>query len=58
MNQARGEASRFLSLLTEYRKAQDVTRTRLFLETMQELLAKMNVVVLEAGQNKITIVDK
>ena len=57
VNQAQGDASRFLSLLAEYRKAKEVTRTRLFLETMQELLAKMKVVVLEAGQNKITIVD-
>lgn len=36
--QAQGDASRFLAILKEYRKAKDVTRKRLYLETMEEVL--------------------
>ncbi len=36
---AEGDAKRFSLLATEYRKAPDVTRTRLYLETMQQVLA-------------------
>lgn len=37
-NLAKGEASRFLAVLEEYRKAEDVTRKRMYLETMQQIL--------------------
>jgi membrane protease subunit HflK len=39
VNQARGDAARFLALLAEYHKAPDVTRQRLLLETMDRVLA-------------------
>lgn len=35
---ATGEAGRFVSRLAEYRKAPDVTRTRLYLETVEKVL--------------------
>ena len=35
---AKGEADRFLSVLKEYNKAKDVTRSRLYLETMEHVL--------------------
>ena len=35
---AEGEAGRFLAILAEYEKAQDVTRQRLYLEAMEEIL--------------------
>ena len=35
---ATGEADRFLSILAEYEKARDVTRQRLYLEAMEEIL--------------------
>ena len=38
INRAKGEAKRFQSILTEYRKAPDVTRRRLYLETMSKIL--------------------
>jgi membrane protease subunit HflK len=41
INQAEGESSRFLALLTEYRKAPEVTRQRLYLETLEEILPRM-----------------
>ncbi|MEZ5063685.1 MAG: FtsH protease activity modulator HflK [bacterium] len=49
--QARGDASKFLALLTEYEKIPDATRRRLYLETMEEVLPKVKryVVDLEKG---------
>lgn len=38
VNMARGEATRFLALQTEYAKAPGVTRARLYLETMSEVM--------------------
>ena len=38
INTARGDVARFNALLTEYRKAPEVTRRRLYLETMREIL--------------------
>ncbi|MFA7383955.1 MAG: FtsH protease activity modulator HflK [Desulfurivibrionaceae bacterium] len=41
VNLAQGEASRFLAILKEYKGGQDVTRRRMYLETMQEILPKV-----------------
>ncbi len=41
INQAEGEASAFNALLAEYTKAPEVTRKRLYLETMAEVLPKV-----------------
>ena len=41
VNRAKGDVSRFLSLYTEYSKAKDVTRKRLYLEAIEEILPKM-----------------
>ena len=41
VNEAEGDAARFRALLTEYGKAPDVTRRRLYLETMKELLPRL-----------------
>lgn len=38
VNEAEGDASRFKALLAEYAKAPQVTKRRLYLETMQEVL--------------------
>jgi modulator of FtsH protease HflK len=38
VNNAKGDVSRFTALLAEYRKAPGVTRRRLYLETMREIL--------------------
>ena len=40
-NYALGDAKRFEALYAEYRKAPDVTRKRMYLETMTELLPKL-----------------
>jgi len=41
VNKAEGDAKRFDALYEEYRKAPAVTRKRLYLETMAELLPKL-----------------
>ena len=38
VQEAQGEAQRFISVYDEYAKAPDVTRKRLFLETMEKVL--------------------
>ena len=38
INEAEGDAARFTALLTEYKKAPEVTRRRIYVETMQEIL--------------------
>jgi membrane protease subunit HflK len=45
-NRARGETARFVALVGEYRKAPQVTRRRLYLETMREVLPKAGKIVL------------
>ena len=41
VNRAEGNASRFSAIYEEYRQAPDVTRRRLYLETMQRVLPKV-----------------
>jgi modulator of FtsH protease HflK len=45
--QAEGETSRFLQTLTEYEKAPEITRKRLYLETMEYVLANNSKVLLQ-----------
>jgi membrane protease subunit HflK len=47
VNNAQGEASRFLSVFEEYVKAPDVTRRRMYLETMERVFGDMNKVILD-----------
>jgi len=47
VNEAEGEASRFLAVLDEYRLAPDVTRKRLYLETMEEVLGNVDKIILD-----------
>ncbi len=41
VNQAKGDASRFMAFYEEYAKAKDITKRRLYLETIKELLPKL-----------------
>ena len=47
VNEATGEASRFGAVLTEYKKAPDVTRKRLYLETMERVLGDVEKVIID-----------
>jgi len=52
--EAQGEAQRFISVFDEYAKSPEVTRKRLFLETMEQVLNGSNkVIVNEGGQGVV-----
>ncbi|WP_213875523.1 FtsH protease activity modulator HflK [Pseudomonas sp. dw_358] len=55
ISRAKGEADRFTKLVTEYRKAPDVTRQRLYLETMQDVYSNTSKVLVSSkeGQNNL-----
>jgi len=44
---AEGEASRFVSIYDEYAKAKEVTQERMYLETMEKVLADIEKVIIE-----------
>lgn len=47
VNEATGEAARFKSILAEYANAPDVTRQRLYLETMERVLGSVDMIVID-----------
>ena len=47
INSAQGEASRFSAVLQEYSKAPDVTRKRLYLERMEQVLGDVDKIILD-----------
>ena len=49
VEEAKGEAQRFISVYNEYAKAPEVTRKRLFLETMEGVLGASQKVIMESG---------
>ena len=49
VNEAQGESQRFVKIYDEYAKAPEVTRQRMYLETLEEVLAQSNKVILEKG---------
>ena len=46
---AAGDAERFNAVLAEYKKAKDITRKRLYLETIESILPNMEKVIVEEG---------
>ena len=51
VNNADGEASRFIAVYDEYVKAPEVTRRRMYLETMEQVLGGMDKVILDGVTN-------
>ncbi|MCU0587199.1 MAG: FtsH protease activity modulator HflK [Syntrophobacteraceae bacterium] len=49
VRRARGEASRFSQVIEEYRRAPDVTRERMYIESLEEILAKPGKVIMSRG---------
>jgi membrane protease subunit HflK len=47
VNEAEGDAARFLSVYAEYVKAPEVTRQRMYLETMERVLGGMTKVIMD-----------
>ena len=49
--EATGQASRFLQVYEQYKKAPDITRRRLYIETMERILSGSDKIILDAGHN-------
>jgi len=52
---AQGEADRFSSIYEQYTKAKDVTRKRMYLETMEEILEGMDKIIMDQGSAKSAV---
>ena len=59
VNRATGEAERFISVFDEYAKAPEVTRRRLYLETMERIIPKLGnkIIVDEKGTNVLPLLN-
>lgn len=59
VNEALGDVSRFNAVFEQYIKAPEVTRRRLYLETMKEVIPKMGkkIVLDEGGQNILPLLQ-
>lgn len=57
VERAEGETKRFLSVLMEYEKAPEITRQRLYLETMESVLSNTSKVVvdIQSGNNLMVL---
>ena len=54
INEAEGDAARFTALFTQYQKSSDVTRRRIYLETMEEVMPRLGgMVILDEGANQV-----
>ncbi|QLF70799.1 FtsH protease activity modulator HflK [Peteryoungia desertarenae] len=53
VKEAEGEAQRFISIYDEYSKAPDVTRQRLYLETMEQVLRNSRKVIIDGDQGVV-----
>lgn len=51
VSRAKGEADRFTKLVAEYRKAPEVTRQRLYLDTMQEVFSNTSKVLVTGNKD-------
>ncbi|MFO1169402.1 MAG: FtsH protease activity modulator HflK [Hyphomicrobiaceae bacterium] len=51
--EARGQAKRFSSIYAEYQKAPDVTRQRMYLETMERVLGAMDKIIVDQKQGGV-----
>ncbi|HUD51254.1 FtsH protease activity modulator HflK [Parvibaculum sp.] len=49
--EAEGEAKRFLLIYNEYKKAKDVTRRRIYIETMEDVLGGINKVIVDPSRS-------
>jgi modulator of FtsH protease HflK len=48
--EATGQTSRFLKIYEQYKKAPDVTRERMYLETMERVLGSSNKIIVDTNQ--------
>ncbi len=52
INKAIGDASRFNQVLKEYRKAKNVTKKRIYIDTMEEVLGRVDKFIIEGSVQK------
>jgi len=52
-NEAEGEAQRFLSVFAAYKENPEVTKRRMYLETMENVLSDIDKVILDKGQGAV-----
>ena len=59
INQAKGEIARFNSLYSEYVKAPEITKKRMYLETMTKIIPKMGnkIIMDEKGRNVLPLLQ-
>ena len=55
VNRASGDAEKFSAMLKEYRGAKDVTEYRLYLETMERILAKTKKFVVDSKKERVNL---
>jgi len=60
VNNAQGEVARFNALYDEYVRAPEVTKRRIYLETLQEVIPQLGdkVITSEGGNNMIPLLKK
>jgi membrane protease subunit HflK len=55
INRSRGDAEKFSVMLTEYRRAKSVTGDRLYLETIEKVLAKAKKFVVDSKKERVNL---
>ena len=56
VSKAAGETQRFIEIYEQYRLAPDVTRRRMYLESMQEVYSNVSKIMMESGNNSLLYV--
>ncbi len=55
IKKAEGDAAKFNSILIEYKKGEYITKARLYLEAMEEILPNMNKIIVDLEENQSLI---
>lgn len=55
VNKATGNAKRFAEVLKEYNKAKDITKKRMYIDTMENILKNANVTILDKNTSNNTL---
>ena len=56
VNRAKGDTDRFMSIYNSYKVDPDVTRSRMYLETMEKVLANVNKIIMDKSSSSSGIV--
>ena len=53
VNRAKGDTARFLSIYEQYKRAKDVTRKRMLLETLEQVLGGMQKTIVDGKSGAV-----